>query len=71
VKEKEDCSKEKMGKYMIYLPKAFAEDSMFPIKIADSVFVKISFKKGEESLLIEKWKSWNHHHFFYSLHSFP
>ena len=34
---------------MIYLPKDFAEDSMFPIKIGDSVFVKISFKNGEES----------------------
>jgi hypothetical protein len=41
--------KRKDGKYMIYLPKDFAEDSMFPIKIGDSVFVKISFKNGEES----------------------
>jgi hypothetical protein len=48
----------KDGKYLIYLPKDFAEDSMFPFKGLDSVFVKVSFKlKGEEkTLLIEEWK---------------
>jgi hypothetical protein len=45
----------KDGKYLIYLPKDLAEDSMFPFKGADSVFVKVSFKLGETDLLIEKW----------------
>jgi hypothetical protein len=49
--------KRKDGKYMIYLPKDFAEDSMFPFKLEDSVFVKVSFKKGEENLVIEEWQS--------------
>jgi hypothetical protein len=43
------------GKYLIYLPKDLAEDSMFPLK-GDSVPVKISFKLGEKRLLVEKWK---------------
>jgi hypothetical protein len=46
----------KDGKYLIYLPKDFAEDSMFPFKGSDSVFVKVAFKLGENKLLIEKWK---------------
>jgi hypothetical protein len=46
--------KRKDGKYLIYLPKDLAEDSMFPFKGADSVFVKVSFKLGEATLLIEK-----------------
>jgi hypothetical protein len=45
----------KDGKYLIYVPKDLAEDTMFPYKGADSVFVKVSFKTGEEKLLIEKW----------------
>jgi hypothetical protein len=46
----------KDGKYLIYLPKDLAEDSMFPFKGADSVFVKVNFKLGDNKLLIEKWK---------------
>jgi hypothetical protein len=46
----------KDGKYLIYLPKDFAEDSMFPFKGSDSVFVKVAFKLGDNKLLIEKWK---------------
>lgn len=46
----------KDGKYLIYLPKDFAEDSMFPFKGSDSVFVKVAFKLGDDKLLIEKWK---------------
>jgi len=46
----------KDGKYLIYLPKDLAEDSMFPFKGADSVFVKVTFKLGDSKLLIEKWK---------------
>jgi hypothetical protein len=38
------------------LPKDLAEDSMFPFKTPDSIFVKVSFKvKGGKELLIEKW----------------
>jgi hypothetical protein len=47
----------KDGKYLIYLPKDFAEDSMFPFKGSDSILVKVSFKpSGDSRLLIEKWK---------------
>lgn len=46
----------KDGKFLIYLPKDLAEDSMFPFKGADSIFVKVSFKIGDNKLLIEKWK---------------
>jgi len=46
----------KDGKYLIYIPKDLAEDSMFPFKGADSIYVKVSFKvKGGNELLIEKW----------------
>jgi hypothetical protein len=45
----------KDGKYLIYVPKDLAEDTMFPYKGADSVFVKVSFKTGEDRLLIERW----------------
>ena len=45
----------KDGKYLIYLPKDLAEDSMFPFKGADSIFVKVSFKLGKTDLLVEKW----------------
>jgi hypothetical protein len=49
--------KRKDGKYLIYLPKDLAEDSMFPFKGSDSIFVKISFKpSGDTRLLVEKWK---------------
>jgi hypothetical protein len=47
----------KDGKYLIYLPKDLAEDSMFPFKGSDSIFVKVSFKpSGDTRLLVEKWK---------------
>jgi hypothetical protein len=45
----------KDGKYLIYLPKDLAEDSMFPFKGADSILVKVSFKMGGKNMLIEKW----------------
>lgn len=48
--------KRKDGKYLVYLPKDLAEDSMFPFKGSDSVFVKIVFKLGENKLVVEKWK---------------
>ncbi|MEA2090164.1 MAG: hypothetical protein U9O89_05340 [Thermoproteota archaeon] len=46
----------KDGKYLIYLPKDLAEDSMFPFKGADSIRVKVSFELGGDKLTIEKWK---------------
>jgi hypothetical protein len=55
--------KRKDGKYLLYVPVDLAEDSMFPFKDytktkrgADSIPVKISFKHGDNKLLIEKWK---------------
>jgi hypothetical protein len=45
----------KDGKYLIYIPKDLAEDSMFPFKGADSILVKVSFKLKGDSLLVEKW----------------
>jgi hypothetical protein len=46
----------KDGKYLIYIPKDLAEDSMFPFKGSDSIFVRVVFKLGDTKLLIEKWK---------------
>ena len=46
----------KDGKYLVYLPKDLAEDSMFPFTGYDSIHVKISFKLGDGKLVIEKWK---------------
>jgi hypothetical protein len=53
----------KDGKYLLYIPVDLAEDSMFPFKNytktkrgADSIPVRVSFKHGENRLLIEKWK---------------
>jgi len=46
----------KDGKYLIYLPKDLAEDSMFPFKGSDSIFVSVNFKLGDHKLLIEQWK---------------
>ncbi len=45
------------GKYLIYLPKDLAEDSMFPFKVVDSTFVKVSFKLGDSKLFVDKWAS--------------
>ena len=45
----------KDGKYLIYLPKDLAEDSMFPFKTPDSILVKVSFKLKDDKLLVEKW----------------
>jgi hypothetical protein len=48
--------KRKDGKFLIYLPKDLAEDSMFPFKDAKSVHVKVSFGLGDNKVLVEKWK---------------
>lgn len=45
----------KDGKYLVYLPKDLAQDSMFPFKGEKSVFVKVSFELNDDKLLIEKW----------------
>ena len=45
----------KDGKYLIYLPKDLAEDSMFPFKGEESVYVKVSFELGDEKLVVERW----------------
>jgi len=45
----------KDGKYLIYVPKDLAEDSMFPFKTDTSMKVKISFKAGDNKLIVEKW----------------
>ena len=45
----------KDGKYLIYVPLDLAEDSMFPFKTQSSMVLKISFKVGDNRLIIEKW----------------
>jgi hypothetical protein len=46
----------KDGKFLIYLPKDLAEDSMFPFKTNESIYVKVGFKLGDNKVLIEKYK---------------
>jgi hypothetical protein len=46
----------KDDKYLIYIPKDLAEDSMFPFRGASSVPVRVRFNLGEEKIVIEKWK---------------
>jgi len=43
----------KDSKYLIYLPLGLVTDSQFPFKTETSVKVKVSFKSGEEKLVIE------------------
>ena len=42
-------------KYLLYMPKALAEDTMFPFKVASSMFVKVSFKMKDNKLIVDKW----------------
>jgi len=44
----------KDGKYLLYIPKGLAEDSMFPFKPDPVVIVNISFKVGDKKLTVEK-----------------
>jgi hypothetical protein len=46
----------KDGKFLIYLPKDLAEDSMFPFKTIDSIKVKVTFRLGDDKIVIEKWQ---------------
>ncbi len=45
----------KDDKYLIYVPLKLAEDSMFPFKTDSSMKLKISFKIGDNKLIVEKW----------------
>jgi len=47
----------KDGKYLVYIPVALATDSQFPFKTEDSVRVKVSFKIGDNKVIIEKFRS--------------
>jgi hypothetical protein len=47
------------GKYLLYVPKDLAEDSMFPLKTNSAVMVKVSFKVGDKKLTVEKWEEKN------------
>jgi hypothetical protein len=47
----------KDGKYLVYIPLALATDSQFPFKTEDSVRVKVSFKIGDNKVIIEKFRS--------------
>jgi hypothetical protein len=42
-------------RYLLYLLKHLAEDTMFPFKGEDSIFVKVSFRSKDDKLLVEKW----------------
>ena len=42
-------------KYLLYMPKDLAEDTMFPFKVASSMFVKVSFKMKDNKLIVDKW----------------
>jgi len=46
----------KDGKYLIYVPLDLAEDSTFPFKTETSRDIKISFKIGDNKIVIEEWK---------------
>lgn len=47
----------KDGKYLIYIPKDLAEDSMFPFKGKDSIPMKITFEPdGKQILIVTRFK---------------
>jgi hypothetical protein len=49
----------KDGKFLLYLPKDLAEDTMFPLQTSESCHVKISFEIGDKKFSIEEWKTPN------------
>jgi hypothetical protein len=49
-------SRIKGSKYLLYLPVRVVNDSMFPFKCDKSMCVRVSFKLGDDKLIIEKWK---------------
>ena len=55
----------KDGKYLLYLPVYFCEDSMFPFRedygkgrrgATGSIDVKVSFVQGKKQILVEEWQ---------------
>lgn len=44
----------KDGQYLMHLPKALVEDTMFPIQVTSSIKVEISFNVGDDKLTIKK-----------------
>jgi len=49
----------KDGKFLLYIPKDLAEDSMFPFKADEanpSVMVRVSFRLGDKKLMVESWR---------------
>ena len=46
----------KDGKFLIYLPKDLAEDNMFPFKGSESIYVRVSFRLGDNRVLVGEWK---------------
>lgn len=48
--------KNSQGRYLIYLPVDLAEDSMFPLKVNSSMYVRVGFKMGEKTLIVSKWE---------------
>jgi len=45
------------GKYLIYIPKSLADDSMFPFKTTESILVKVSFTPGgPKKLVVVRWE---------------
>ncbi|MGB9913932.1 MAG: hypothetical protein ACPLIG_02635 [Candidatus Bathyarchaeales archaeon] len=46
----------KDSKYLLYLPVRVTDDSMFPFKCESSIPVRVSFKPGNDKLIIEKWQ---------------
>jgi hypothetical protein len=51
--------KNSQGRYLIYLPVDLAQDSMFPFKVSDSMYIKVGFKQGDNKLTIENWPEEN------------
>ena len=47
----------KDDKYLLYLPKDLAEDSMFPFQLQseNQAYMKVSFKMVKKALLVEEW----------------
>jgi hypothetical protein len=44
------------SKFLIYLSKDLAEDNMFPFKGSESIYVRVSFRLGDNRVLVEEWK---------------
>jgi hypothetical protein len=57
VKEEGRLFRRKDDKYLVYLPKDLAEDSMFQFKDSDTIFVKVSFAVGNSKLMVENGKT--------------